>query len=553
MTIELKGLAGAPSHYAQGRPTVKLSVLVIAIQLFLAVAIYWQTHSFDFVYFDDAEYLVYNKPVHEGLTWTGVQWAFQSIYMSNWHPLTWLSHMLDVDIAGLDPGWPHLHNALLHLINSLLVYWLLVRLTGRGWPAAFCSVIFLVHPLHVESVAWIAERKDLLSALFFLGGLLLYDSYRAKPGMGRYLLVALFQSLALSAKSMAVTFPVVLLLLDAFHYNRPIAGISGRSKVALIARSVYEKIPLLLLSLAAGVTAIYTQQSGGAVASLDFISLSNRLAVATSAYGTYLYQFIAPVDLTAFYPLEAEFLSPLKLVGSVVALGTLGLIGWTLAGRKPLVAAGLVWFIVTLLPVIGLLKVGEQAHADRYMYLPSFGLLLAICVIFPLRNASSFRTSVLAGILIAATMSALSFWQVGVWENRNTLFTQVLQVHGPSYRAHFMLAQGYLDRNAWDQAEKHAKAALAINPRRHYAYKALGDVALGRGQYSEAEHQYRLATKYKTPSPETLNNLGVAIAEQGRRSLAIQMFKAALLEAPDFAPAQTNLQLYSSQTETDSQ
>ncbi len=523
---------------------IGLHLLVIVVQVLLLLAIYSQTATFDFVYFDDTEYVVDNSMVRNGLSWEGVKWAFSSFYMSNWHPLTWISHMLDVSLAGTDPGFAHLHSAALHLLNSLLVYLILLRLCKYWAAAAIFSLLFLVHPLHVESVAWIAERKDLLCAFFFLSGILAYDWYREKRSASRYQLVVLMHALALLSKPMAVTFPVVLIILDLFYYERTTTTFNLFVTVRLFIRSAINKFPLLLFSFALGVTTIVAQHEGGAVVDIEVLSLGNRLLGAVVAYGIYLKQFVIPIGLSAFYPVYSSSPPVTSVVIAATALVAIALLSLKVLRRKPLVFAGYCWYLVMLLPVIGILQVGGQAHADRYMYLPSVGLLLAGATLFPSKAHAGFRVSNFCSALIIVVFSVLCFWQVGNWSNRNTLFQQVLRVSGPSYATHIALAQGYSAERKWVMAEQHAHASIQIKPHEPLGYKAVADIALARGKFKKAEDTYRVAAKYGEPSATILNNLGIAIAEQGNYALALDVFNEALSVDPNLYNAAKNIERY---------
>lgn len=526
--------------------------LVTASHLAILVLLYGQTYSFDFVYFDDYEYVPGNSIVVSGLTLEGLKWAFTTFYMSNWHPLTWLSHMLDVSLFGVDPGWAHLHNAALHGVNSLLVYAILLKLSGSWWKACILSLVFLVHPLHVESVAWIAERKDLLCALFFLAGLLFYDSYRARPGKLLYFAVLISYILALLSKPMAVTFPIVLLILDFFVYRNCFEIDTEASKSVKIdyAKAVIEKLPLLTLSVAISALTIVAQDAGNAVAYLEIHSISARLSIAASAYVIYLKQFLLPVDLVAFYPISRsassfEFLLP------TLTLLLMFVFAMIYARAFPLIAAGLFWFFIMLLPVIGLIQVGSQAHADRYMYLPSIGVLISCIYLLPSTDKKYFRFGVAFSVLFTTYLTLICFWQIGYWRNQNVLFHRVLAEIGPNYRAHIHLAVDYTKRGMLQEARQHGQAALNIKPASSDAYQAMGGIALAENKFQEAEKFYRLAI-YSGPQSldpgryyaTLVNNLGITLAKQDRITEAKQTFERALQLEPTLLEARRNLELY---------
>jgi len=521
--------------------------LVACTHLVILLLLYSQTYSFDYVYFDDAEYVLENSAVRAGLTPDGVKWAFTSFHMSNWHPLTWLSHMLDVSLFGIDPGWAHLHNIALHGINSLLVYAVLLKYSKNWWKACVLSLVFLVHPLHVESVAWIAERKDLLCAFFFLLGLLLYDSYRARPGKLLYTLVFLVYVLALMAKPMAVTFPVVLLILDFFVYPKCFqTAPASRVKIDYY-QAILEKLPLFGLSAASCVVTIIAQDTGHALAYLEKHSLTARWRTATNAYLIYLRQFLFPVDLAAFYPLpESKSLANLLFPG--FALLILVALAAMFASVLPLIAAGLYFYLATLIPVIGLVQVGGQAHADRYMYLPSVGLLVMCIYLIPSKGKKHFELCSVLALFFISYLMMVSYWQISYWENRHSLFSRVLDVTGPNYRAYTHLGGYYLDRGMLEEARRQSRAAVALKPESPVAYRLMGHIVLSEGKLQAAERFYYLALAKGDYSAELQNNLGIVLAEQGRIAEGIKALEKALQIEPTMPKAQLNLQLYRRRT-----
>jgi len=519
--------------------------LVVAVQLVLLIAIYGQTREFGYVYYDDAEYVLENFAIHSGWSIAGLKWAFTSFYMSNWHPLTWLSHMLDVSLFGLDPAAAHVHNVILHGLNSLLVYALLLRYCGNWLKASFLSVIFLVHPLHVESVAWIAERKDLLCALFFLTGLLLYDRYRKRPSRGVYANILVAGILALLSKPMAVTFPAVLVILDVFIYRPDFQRATAAGAITGFdyRRSLFEKLPFILLSAAACATTIFAQDAGDALAYLESHSLLSRVTIAASAYLIYLEQALAPVNLVAFYPLY-ESHNIVALVAPITVLVVALALALLCARRLPLLAAGFCWYLVTLLPVIGLVQVGSQAHADRYMYLPSVGLLMACTYLLPSRDSRRFQLRTALACVFVVYLSAICYWQVGYWRNQNLLFSRMLAVIGPHFLVHLHLSEDYKQRGLLAMAREQAAEALRLRPELPEGYQAMGNVELAAKHFQEAEQQYRVYLSKDPDNVMVLNNLGIALAEQGELPEAIETFETALDVQPSFSIARQNLVLY---------
>lgn len=539
------GRSGLPVAITPQHGGTLAHLLVAALQLALLLLLYSQTQTFDYAYFDDTEYVLKNPAVLAGLGIDGAQWAFTSFYMSNWHPLTWLSHMLDVSLFGVEPGWAHLHNVALHGINSLLVYALLLRYSGSWAKACVLSLIFLVHPLHVESVAWIAERKDLLCALFFLLGLILYDDFRARAGRLRYAGVLLCFALALLAKPMAVTFPVVLVILDFFVYRhcflieRQLDMDPGFDYAGVIV----EKLPFIALSAAACTVTIIAQDAGNAVAYLKAHSLASRWEIATNAYVIYLRQSLLPVDLIAFYPINGSS-SLLTLLLPSAFLGVVLVLCLLFASAYPLIAAGLCWYLATLLPVIGLVQVGSQAHADRYMYLPSVGILMACTYLLPLPASRHFRLAYTVALTFIVYLSVICYWQVGYWKNHYVLFSRALAVAGPSYLVHLHLSEDYMRRGILQDARQHGLAAMKLRPDAADSYQALGNIALAEKKYPEAEKLYRSALSRGPAQANIVNNLGITLAEQGNIPAGIRAFHTALEIEPGFSEAQQNLEIY---------
>ncbi len=488
--------------------------LVLATQLALLAAIFAQTLSFQFVQFDDPEYVINNVMVRQGLTGPGLAWAFSSLYFGNWHPLTLVSHMLDVSLFGLQAGPALWHSALLHGISSLLVYFYLLRIGARWWLAALGSLIFLAHPLHVEPVAWVAGRKEVLCGLFYLAGLLAYDQYRRSASAAAYLAVLVCAGLALLAKPVAVTLPVVLLALDACLYR-----VGPR-------RALLEKAPLLLMSLAVGLATVAAQSEAGGMSGLDVHSLELRLANTAVNYATYLWQFFYPLRLAVFYPLVDQHPAWLLAISGLVLLGLVLLGAWGLRHCR-LAAAGVALYLIALLPVIGLTQAGLHAHADRYMYLPLLGLLMVLAGLLELVPPPQQRLAGSAAVLFAGLCGVLSYWQTGYWENRGTLFTRVLAVSGPTYIAHLMLADEYRDRGEFDLARGHAQLAYQMEPERPYGLAAMGDIAVREGNLQDAEQYYLAAVSISRESPFMLNRIGELWVLQGREDQALELFRRA--------------------------
>jgi hypothetical protein len=339
----------------------------VVAALFLGTfALYARTGGHEFVAFDDDDYVVKNEHVQAGLTWHGIGWAFTTTHAANWHPLTWVSHMLDVELLGMRPGWHHLVNALLHALNAVLLFLFLLRATGATWRSALVAALFAVHPLHVESVAWVSERKDLLSTAFGFAALWAYSRYAERPSILRHAGVALLFTLSLLSKPMWVTLPFLLLLLD--HW--PLGRVVDR-------RLLLEKVPLLVLSLLSSVATFLAQSSGGAVAS-QHVALGLRLGNAATSCVVYALQMFWPADLAVFYPHPGDGLSIGTAVGAAVVVTGLTAAALSCWRRVPWIPVGWFWYLGMLVPVIGIVQVGAQARADRYTYVPLVGLFVIV-------------------------------------------------------------------------------------------------------------------------------------------------------------------------------
>ncbi len=359
---------------AAAEPTAssKLSIVICLLLALATVAIYAQTGTHKYLAYDDDQYVYENAWVKAGLTVSNIAWAFTTFFYANWHPLTWISYMLDFSLWGDNPGAQHLENVAFHLACALLLFVVLTRMTRRPWRAALVAAIFAVHPLHVESVAWIAERKDVLSTFFEMLTLLLYVRYTAKPGVSRYLALAMMFAVSLLAKSMAVTFPFVLLLIDYW----PLRRIHWPPSPTAIRPLMVEKLPLLEMSAVASVLAYVAQRNWGAVASLSHLSLATRAGNAAVAYVAYLGKTFWPTDLAVFYPARAP--DPGSATLALALLLAVTFLAWRWIKTRPYFAVGWLWFVGMLVPVIGLVQVGIQAMADRYTYMPMVGLSIAI-------------------------------------------------------------------------------------------------------------------------------------------------------------------------------
>ena len=532
----------APDSHNRPAPVAgaREHALAIVLLLFGLLLVYGRAGELGFVNFDDEDYVLRTEWVSAGLTLDGVIRAFTEFRMSNWHPLTWISHMIDVSLFGLDPGPQHLVNVAFHGVVSALVYAFAFAVL-RNWLAALVVAwLFLAHPLHVESVAWIAERKDLLCGLFFMLALLAWLRYAARPGLAAYLWVVGAFVLALLSKPMAVTLPIALLLLDFWPLGRlrqPGLPLAGRM-VPAYAWLVGEKIPLFVLSLASGIVTITAQTD--AIASIERVPVGQRLMNAVVAYVTYLRDTLAPTRLAMLYPVReidpiGTFLPALLVVCALSALA----IAWR--RRWPWLLFGWLWFLLTLLPVIGLLQVGIQSHADRYMYLPSLGLFLAFGAVLARLAVPAARRALLALVPVLGFYSFIAWVQLGYWSGGYMAFSRVLEVAGDNFPAHSLLTGFHLREGRIPEAEAHARKALTLDSTGVGAVTNLGTVLLVKGDYAGAEYLFRSASSRAPQNSQILNKLGVALEEQGRLQEAKESYAAALKLDPKFFHARENL------------
>jgi tetratricopeptide (TPR) repeat protein len=502
-----------------------------------------------FVSFDDGDYVSENPIVAQGLTWHGVSWALTTGHASNWHPLTWLSHMLDVQLYGLNPGLHHLTNLLFHIANTLLLFGLLHRMTRALGRSAFVAGLFAVHPLHVESVAWVAERKDVLSTMFGLLALWAYVAFARRPGPYRYLLVLLLFALGLMAKPMLVTLPFVMLLLDfwplgrlALAPNPAVRSGPFRSWLAL-GVLVREKLPLLALAVASSFVTFIVQRRGGAVMGLDAIPLNLRAANALVSYVAYIGKMLWPARLAVFYPYVRS------LPEWWVALACLGLVAVSVAvlwmgPRHPYLPVGWFWYLGTLVPVIGLVQVGSQPIADRYTYVPLIGLFIIVAWGVPdlLIRWPLGRLALPAAASLVISACAITAWaQLQTWDSSTALWAHALEVTTGNNLAYNNLGNALAKQGKFNDAIAQYSEALRIKPDYAFAHNNLGRVLANQGRVNEAIEHYSEALRIEPDYADAHNNLGIVLAGQGKLDEAIAQYSMAFRTKPDFADAHNNL------------
>ena len=522
----------------------------------LTVLVFAPVVGHDFVSLDDPAYVTANRQVRRGLTAEGFRWAWGAEVAANWHPLTLLSHMLDCELYGLDPGGHHLTSLLLHTANVVLLFVVWRRLTGAAARSAVVAALFAVHPLHVESVAWIAERKDVLSGFFFLLTLAAWLGWIRRPTPRRYLLALLAFALGLLAKSMLVTLPLVLLLLDVWPLERLPRGAPAAELWRALGRLLREKLPFFFAALAAGVVTLFTQRE--AMFPLAALPLAQRAANALLAYAAYLGDTFWPRGLAVFYPLPpAQPAWRVALAAALVAaLTALALARFR---RSPWLAVGWLWFAGMLVPVIGLLQVGSQGRADRYTYLPSIGLFVALvwevcALVQPRKRPASFASAqdklrpgatraalAAAALLGIAPLAVAARAQVATWRDSLTLFRHALAVTERNLMAEMRVGTELARRGDHAAAERHLRAAVRIAPGAPRPQAALGRWLHGRGRPREALLHLRQASRLRPRDSRLHLRLGIVLAELGRTAEARAHFARALELNPGLAGARRRL------------
>jgi len=534
----------------------KLYILLICVGLVLGTLIAYSPLRFcEFIDYDDNVYITDNPHVQNGLKIQEIIWAFNTGHSANWHPLTWMSHMLDYELFGLNPLGHHGSSLLLHILNTLLLFGLGWRMTRHIWPGAFVAALFAWHPLHVESVAWVAERKDVLSTFFGLLSLWAYIAYAQRGGWALYLLTAILLALGLMAKPMLVTLPLVMLLLDYWPLERLQIKPSKKNNPVCPVRSVWyllmEKIPLFMLSAASCVVTFLVQQGGGALGSVGVMSIRLRTANALVAYGRYIAKMFWPSDLSVLY-LHPHTAGGMPLTGVHIAVAVALLLVVSLlivaARKRRYLLMGWLWYLGTLVPVIGLVQVGTQAMADRYTYIPLIGLFIIIAwgaaELLSRRTKQTRPTRWIAGFFAALVLVAAIICtqrQLHHWRNSITLFEHALKINPRNRAIHNYLGVTLTGQGKPDQAISHYNQAININPDHFKAYFSLANLLRTQGKLDEAAQNYRRVLQLKPDHAEAHNNLGITLRCQGKLDEAIIYYRYAINLVPDDLEAYYNL------------
>jgi hypothetical protein len=531
----------------QGAQRTEIGLALFLVLLTLAV--YGQAVGFSFVHFDDNVYVTDNAQVRSGLTGASFQWAFTTLEAGFWHPLTWISLMLDAELYGAKAGGFHVTNVLLHGMSTLILFLTLSRMTGELWRSAFVAGLFALHPLHVESVAWVAERKDVLSGLLWIMAMGSYAWYAARPGPCRYAMLLTLFVIGLMAKPMLVTLPFVFLLLDVWPLHRVPDGWEGmergRFRRASWNRLILEKVPLLILSAGFSVLTYWAERQAGALTAGASYPLDARMVNALVSYATYLEKMLWPAGLAAFYahpgvwPDSRVFLSGLVLAGISGAV-------LLLAKRRPYLGVGWLWYLGTLVPVIGIVQIGNIAMADRFTYLPLLGPAIMMAWGVPdlfIRMDGGWhrRTALIAGTVCLVGCAILSWQQVRYWKDTETLFLRALAVTVGNYKALQGLLMALLAQGRLAEAEAHLRQSLGLRDDDR-ARNDLGVVHMSQGRYADAEEQFRRASALNPAVARYWNNHGAALGLQGRAAEALPFFRQALQLSPAYEEARRNLE-----------
>jgi len=533
-----------------GRHNLLIGLLLVVV----TVVAYWQVFGCGFVNFDDGSYVAENRHVQAGLTVPSIKWALTAFYECTWQPLVWLSYMADRQLYGPGPLGYHATNLLLHILNTLLLFLVLARMTGLPWRSGFVAALFAIHPLHVESVAWIAERKDVLSTLFWMLTMWAYVRYAEHPAPKRYLPVVLFLALGLMSKPMLVTLPLMLLLLDYWPLGRYASMRSNEASVAAaVWRLVWEKAPLFALAAGSSVVTFFVQRKGEAVAPLELYPLAIRIGNALVAYVRYIGKTIWPQGLAAYYPHPGSSLPLWEAAASGVLLLCVTAVVIRAAKRRPYLTGGWLWYVVTLLPVIGLVQVGMQAMADRYTYIPLIGIFIIGAWGIPDLLAGRAKAlhagpgaprrallPALAGAVLVALM-VCTYVQVGYWRNGVALFSHAVKVTENNALAHYNLGTTLREEGNIEDAVPHFYEAVRIDPNHADARNNLASALFEQGRDGEAIAEYYEVLRFKPHNADVQTNLGTALLRQGRFDEALPHLTEALRISPEHPGAHNSL------------
>jgi len=516
------------------RPNAHWQTVGVCICLtVLTWIVFGQTVWHDFINYDDPRYVYENTKITTGLSFGAIAWAFTHVHSTNWHPLTTISHMLDCQLYGLRPGWHHFTNVLLHTLAVILLFLALTKMTGAFWRSAFVAAIFAIHPLRVESVAWIAERKDVLSGVFFMLTLLAYVCYTRLPSARRYLIVVFMLACGLMSKPMLVTLPFVLLLLDYWPLDR----IRGQFWMRVL-----EKLPLVALSAISSIATLVAQK--GAVGWTEDLPIFERINNAVVSYVLYIWQMFWPARLAVFYPHPENALPLWQIISSLLLLVCISAIAIALRKQKPYLVTGWLWYLGMLVPVIGLVQVGWQGRADRYTYLPQIGLYIALTWAIADLTASWRRQRTIlsvAALLVVGVLSFRAFVQTSYWRDSETLFKEALAVTTNNDVAENNLGIVFLGQGKLDEAISLLQAAVALRPDNSPAHENLAKALLQKGEVADALIHYQKLLELQPDNIEVHNIVGTVLVQQRRIKDGVEEWQKVLAIQPDNGNAMSNL------------
>jgi protein O-mannosyl-transferase len=523
-------------------------LLICAFLTGLTLLVYWHVQFFDFIDFDDNIYILENSHVQTGLTARNILWSFKTTDTANWHPLTWLSLMVDFNLYKLNPAGYHWTNLLIHIANALLLFAFLQKTTKEIWKSTLVAVIFSIHPLNIESVAWIAERKNVLSTFFWLLTMLVYVFYREAPSLKRYMLVVLTFVLGLMTKPFLVTLPFILILLDYWPLQRislefskkPAGGYRWRDYGLMV-----EKLPLIILAALSCVITLYAAQEGGAIKTLQKYPLDTRFLNALISYMMYLKRMIWPYNLAIFYPHE-EITSFIEVAAACSLISIITIFVLFTNRRWRYLFVGWFWYLGTMVPVIGLIQVGFQSMADRYAYVPLIGIFImstwGLSDLFSKFHVRRVLVTITA-LMVVAFFVIASWQQLQNWKNSMTVFQHALKVTKKNYQAHLGIGNDLILKGNIQGALSHYQDALRFNPDHPDVRNNYGNILMGLGKYEEALDQYQRSLRIKPNQAKVYNNMGVLFAKKGGLDIAIEYFQKALMIDPEYLSARGNLKI----------
>ena len=532
-------------------PSHQKKIIIVVGLILLTLAVYWNVQNFGFINYDDNLYVTENDLIQSGLSIRGLVGVLTDTRTGNWHPLTMISHAIDWELFRQNAGGHHWSSLIIHIINTVLLFLLLNQMTGAIWRSALVAALFAIHPINVESVAWVAERKNVLSTFFWFLTMMFYVWYVQKPGWQRYLPVFVCFALGLMSKSMLVTLPFVLLLMDYWPLNRTAIDTSNhrQANTELSQQKakvkfhflILEKIPLLILSVIFSGLALFTQQMEKAMAGFDILPLSERIANALTSYILYVKNVFWPFQLAVFYPMECIPLQSMLLAAAALIFIT---IIFCFYGRKyPYLTVGWFWYLGTMVPVIGLVQVGSQSMADRYAYVPVIGifLMLVFGVADFLQKFKAGKWMMLFFLFISAILIYFSHQQVQYWENTYTLYTHAIKTVKENVLLYRNLGIEMINENKPEEAAEWLRKAVSLNKTDPALRNSLGVALTMMGKYSEAEEEYKKALQFDPTSIRARNNLGMLYLHTGKNDDALVQFQETLRLQSRFANAHYRL------------